>query len=166
MSYFVSKNSHKVVAFNTITLALKQRWTDKPMDDISVAKQGKYIADVWGILTAVRPEFGLLGLADRQGYRATSMAASALSFYGVLAVIDQLWTDGVSVVDAKAFIDKLAPQSSDPSGDWLSRSNPLWLKDGIIYEKTLKSGATTYPTRNNFQTRDAVADLFIDRVTS
>lgn len=160
----VSKNSSKLVAFNTMVKALEQTWADEPTNDLAVAKQGKFIADLWAHLASVRPEFGLVGLIDRQKYRTDSMAGTALSFYGVFAVMDELWRSGANLAAAKASIDKLAPRPGDPSGDWLSRSNPLWLTDGIVHAKTLSSGATAYPTRNNFQTRSAVSDLFLDRI--
>lgn len=158
----VSKSSHKLVAFNTLVLAVREEWDTLPTTDAHIARMGEYILQCWDELAAIRPEFGLVDLKSRQRYRDTSMAGTALSLYGAVAVISRCFEDGLSPAAAAPIIARLGQQPAEAT-DWLDRTDARWQTEGILFPATKADGTTVMRQRNTFQTRARVARLFLER---
>ena len=61
------------------------------MSEADEDAQVEFLVDFWNALVKVRPEFGRLSLKDRRELRGTSIAGTALSIHGAIAVADSLW---------------------------------------------------------------------------
>lgn len=91
----VSASSSKLVAFNTLTQAMESYWHGDPINPSEEALQAKFLVEFWDALVGVRREFGRLGKTERQNLRGTSMAGTALSIHGVIAVADAVYQQGL-----------------------------------------------------------------------
>lgn len=167
----VSKNSPKLTSFNTVSLAVENGWAHTPFDGNAeeVAAQTAWLVQAWDALVEVRPEFGYVSLKQRQQYRQDSMAGSALSVHGVIAVFSAIYPgsdlSALSKLGAKVqLVTSDGAQVLDGGGeprfvDFFSHENPVWEQEGILVQG--KNGLTT---RMSFQTRKAMADALRKQV--
>lgn len=154
MSNTVSAASHKLAGYNTLIKSLEQSWSDVPVSEYQIETQARYISECWSHLVTVRPEYGLSSVKDRRKYRDESIAGSALGIYGALAVIDGCFALGLTVEEAKPYLDKLTGE------DWIAKTDPYWITASVVGPAILADGTTVLRTRNTFQSRNAVAKAF------
>lgn len=125
----VSASSSKLVAFNTLSQALENSWTSEPINSTEETAQTQFLVDFWDALVKIRPEFGRLGRSDRQALRGTSMAGTALSIHGVIAVADEVYRQNL---DAAKVLEPLSEPVfiGGKEIDYFSYENPAWTKMG------------------------------------
>ncbi|GAB2460576.1 hypothetical protein [Xylanimonas ulmi] len=159
----VSASSSKLVAFNTLTQAMESYWQGDPVNPAEEAMQAAFLVKFWDGLVGFRREFGRLGKAERQALRGASMAGTALSVHGVIAVANAIYTQGL---DPQQVLAPLAePVYHGGKGlDYFSYENPVWTKIGALVPATDKGGQDRLTLRMSFQTRKAVADELMRRV--
>ncbi|MCG7320816.1 DNA sulfur modification protein DndB [Arsenicicoccus bolidensis] len=154
----VSASSSKLVAFNTLTQAMENYWSGDPIDEQQEQEQADFLVNFWDDLVAVRREFGRLGKSDRQALRGHSMAGTALSIHGVIALADEICR---GKLDAAKVLPRLQEPVYDGAGnelDYFSYDNPIWVKIGALVQTEDKSGNPRKTLRMSFQSRKAVAD--------
>jgi len=107
---------------------------------------------------AVRPEFGYTTLKQRQQWRQSSVAGTAVSVHGIVAVFAEIYpsTDFSPLSKLKATVP-LLDSSGEPlrdggnqprSVDFFSIDNPLWLNEGIlVYAKNGLTARTSFQGR-------------------
>jgi len=135
----VSASSSKLVAFNTLTQAMESLWHGDPINTLEEQAQAKYLVDFWDTLVAVRREFGRLGKSERQALRGTSMAGTALSVHGVIAVADEIYKRGL---DPRTVLARLAEPEylgGEPV-DYFSYDNPVWARIGALVQDGSRLG--------------------------
>lgn len=153
----VSASSSKLVAFNTLTQAMENSWHGDPINASELAAQAKFLVDFWDALVTVRREFGRLGKADRQALRGSSMAGTALSVHGVIAVADAIYQQNLD--PAKVLAPLQEPYYiGGQAVDYFSYDNPIWTKIGALVTATDSDGEERLQLRMSFQTRKSVAD--------
>jgi len=159
----VSASSSKLVAFNTLSQALENSWTSEPINASEEAAQTQYLVDFWDALVKVRPEFGRLGKSDRQALRGTSMAGTALSIHGVIAVADEVYRQNL---DAHKVLEPLGEPVfvGGKEIDYFSYHNPTWAKIGALVTSEDSAGNERLTLRMSFQTRKAMAEELKRRV--
>jgi hypothetical protein len=155
----VSASSHKLVAFNTLSQAVETFWTADPVNAAEEKEQAAFLVGFWDELVSVRPEFGRLTKSQRQAYRGTSIAGTALSIHGMVAVANAMWEGDLEVAGA---LKKFAEQVSVDGRmvDYFSYDNPIWTDLGVLVNARDKDGGTKKNLRMSFQTRKAVASEF------
>src|SRR5690606_33436705 len=87
----VSASSAKLFAFNTLSKALEDHWADVPYTAEARDEQVAFLVRFWDKLVEVRPEFGRVTIDERRKLRGSSIAGSALSIHGVIAVAADIW---------------------------------------------------------------------------
>jgi hypothetical protein len=155
----VSASSPKLLAFNTLVQAIAGSWQDEPMGETDEDAQAEFLVGFWNALVKVRPEFGRLSLKDRRDLRGSSLAGTALSVHGVMAVADSLWQGHL---DPAASLSGLKDTVvvGGRRVDYLSYENPLWGQIGLLVPATDTAGVTRLTLRMSFQTRDAIGKEF------
>ena len=166
-----SKNSPKLASFNTLSLAFESNWTHTPFDadEAALDAQVNWLVNAWDALVAVRPEFGYTTLKQRQQWRQNSVAGTAVSVHGIVAVFAGLYpsTDLSALSKLKATV-QLLDSSGEPlldgggqprTSDFFSIENPLWLNEGILAHG--KSGLTV---RTSFQGRRMMATILRQQI--
>jgi hypothetical protein len=157
LSNTVSASSSKLVAFNTLTQAVETFWSDEPGSDDEFELQADFLVRFWEVLAAVRPEFGRLGKSARQALRGSSMAGTALTIHGVIAVADGIFRQRLDIATT---LEPLAHTVSTERGevDYFSYENPTWARIGALVSSETRGGEARQTLRMSFQTRKAVAD--------
>jgi len=162
----VSKNSPKLTSFNTVSLAIELNWTHTPFDanEAELKAQAAWLVEAWDALVKVRPEFGYTTLKQRQLWRQTSVAGTAVSVHGAVAVLGDLYPskDFSSLSKLKASVPVLDGSSQpvlDGGGeprttDFFSTENPRWEVEGILV-----NGKNGLLTRMSFHTRRTIASI-------
>lgn len=159
----VSASSSKLVAFNTLTQAMENNWHGDPVNASEEALQAKFLVDFWDALVTVRREFGRLGKTERQALRGSSMAGTALSVHGVIAVADAVYRQRLDP-------SQVLPALAEPvyiggeALDYFSYENPIWTKIGALVPATDSDGSQRLTLRMSFQTRKSVAEELLRRV--
>lgn len=153
----VSASSSKLFAFNTLAQAMEAFWGGEPINQVEEEAQVKFLVQFWDALVSVRKEFGRLGKTDRQALRGSSMAGTALSIHGAIAVASELYKRDL---DASSVLAPLAEPvyNGGEKIDYFSYDNPTWLKIGALSMSEDKAGNARKTLRMSFQTRKAVAD--------
>jgi hypothetical protein len=164
LSNSVSKNSPKLTSFNTISIAIEQGWLHTPFDadEAEMKAQTQWLVEAWDALVKVRPEFGRTDLRQRQQWRHESIAGTAVSIHGVVAVLSAIYPSTDFSVLSKLKVRVPLP---DPPGqptldgqprfcDFFSTENPVWQAEGIVMQ-----GKNGLLTRMSFQTRKAMASI-------
>jgi hypothetical protein len=148
----VSASSPKLFAFNTLTQAMETYWRG---DEEQL--QAEFLVKFWDALVEVRKEFGRLGKSARQELRGASMAGTALSIHGVIAVASEVY---IQDLDPKKVLAPLGePVYYGGKGvDYFSYENPIWMKIGALVSSVGKDGQERQTLRMSFQTRSAVAN--------
>jgi DNA-sulfur modification-associated len=162
----VSANSHKLVAFNTLSQAVEAFWSGDPIDEVGEKADAQYLIDFWDELVMVRPEFGRLSKTDRQQVRGSSIAGTALSIHGVLALADAMRTGGTPVTALGALQDQVTinENSQERKVDYFDYDNPLWTSIGVLVLSKDRTGNTRKTLRMSFQTRKALGTALIDKL--
>lgn len=153
----VSASSSKLVAFNTLSQALESFWTAEPLNRLEEDAQVKFLTDFWDALVTVRPEFGRMSKINRLALRGSSMAGTALSIHGLIAVANEVYAKDL---DPATLLGPLGQtvDVDDEAVDYFSYDNPAWLKLGALVEVEDVEGNVKKQLRMSFQTRRAMAE--------
>ena len=152
----VSGSSSKLFAFNTLAEAMEAFWTGEPINVSEEEEQVKFLVDFWDALVSVRREFGRLGKSDRQALRGSSMAGTALSIHGVIAVASEIYNKSLDPTSLLAPLGEPVKYGEEQV-DYFSYDNPTWLRIGALSLSEDKTGNTRKTLRMSFQTRKAIA---------
>lgn len=151
----ISKRNPRLCAFNTLSCAFEQHWTDiDPDDEAAVRNDLDYLLRFWDKLVVVRPELGKLDITRRKKLRETFLVDSALAITAYVALARKMREQGVGL----AALEKLAQQvtANGKPVDYFSRENPLWEKTGVLVPATKKDGTKALNLRNARQSREAM----------
>lgn len=154
----VSASSSKLFAFNTLTQAMESFWHGDPVNKTEEQAQAQYLVDFWDALATVRPEFGRLGKTDRTALRGTSMAGTALTIHGVIAVAYEIYKRNLEPAEVLAPLAEPVYVEGEKV-DYFSYKNPVWGKLGALVSTEGKQ-----QLRMSFQTRRSVANELMRRV--
>jgi hypothetical protein len=160
----VSASSAKLFAFNTLSRALEDHWSDVPFTPEARDAQVAFLVLFWDKLVQVRPEFGRLHIDERKKLRGTSLAGSALSIHGVIAIAAAIWATPAKDL---TLLDRLAEPAVVGTGhsvDYFSYSNPDWQKIGVLVSTVTAGGDAKLALRSSFQTRKAASDSMLAKV--
>lgn len=154
----VSASSSKLFAFNTLTQAMESFWKGEPTNSQEEQSQAAFLVDFWNALQAVRPEFGRLGKTDRTSLRGTSMAGTALSIHGIIAIASAIYSRKLDPVSTLANLGNPVTVDGE-SVDYFSYRNPTWQRIGALVDTNGRP-----QLRMSFQSRRAVAAEFLNRL--
>ena len=162
----VSANSHKLVAFNTLSQAVEAFWSGDPIDEVGEKADAQYLIDFWDELVMIRPEFGRLSKPERHQVRSSSVAGTALSIHGVVALADAMRIAGTPLTALGALKDQVTinEDGNERKVDYFDYANPLWTSIGVLVLSRDKAGNARKTLRMSFQTRRAVGTALIDKV--
>lgn len=162
----VSANSHKLVAFNTLSQAVESFWSGDPIDEAGEKADAQFLIDFWDELVAVRPEFGRLSKSERQQVRGTSVAGTALSIHGAIALADQMRTAAAPLTKLSALQSRVVinQDGDDRTIDFFDYANPLWTNIGVLVLSQDKAGNSRKTLRMSFQTRKAMGMALVEKV--
>lgn len=161
----VSASSAKIFAFNTLSKAMQDHWSDIPYSAEDRDEQVAFLIDFWDHLVDVRPEFGMLPIEKRKEIRGSSLAGTALSIHGVVAVAARIWaTEDKDMACLKVLAEPAKTGNGAHDVDYFSYSNPMWQRLGVLVSSVTSAGDTRLTVRSSFQTRKAVADSLVARV--
>jgi hypothetical protein len=162
----VSANSHKLAAFNTLSQAVEGFWSGDPIDEAGEKADSKYLIDFWDELVTVRPEFGKLSKTERQEVRGSSMAGTALSIHGAVALADAMRRTETPLSALRALRDAVTINEGgrERKVDYFDYDNPLWTSIGALVLSQDKAGATRKSLRMSFQTRKAVGGALVAKL--
>ena len=163
----VSASSPKLAAFNTLSQSVETFWSSDPVGETEEKAQAQYLVEFWDELVATRPEFGRLGAADRKAVRGSSVAGTALSIHGVVALADAMYINSVPLTELgklKSSVIVTEPGKADQLVDYFDYVNPEWTDRGILVLSKDKAGNTRKTLRMSFQTRKAMGDALMDKV--
>ncbi|MFF2243301.1 DNA sulfur modification protein DndB [Arthrobacter sp. NPDC058130] len=147
----VSASSSKLFAFNTLTQAMESFWHGDPVNKTEEEAQGRFLVDYWDALVSIRPEFGRLGKTERTALRGTSMAGTALSIHGIIAIAYEIYKRDLNSQEVLAPLAEPVYTDGDRV-DYFSYKNPVWTKLGALVDTNGKQ-----QLRMSFQTRRTVA---------
>jgi hypothetical protein len=101
-------------------------------------------------------EFGRLTTERRKQVRGSSIAGTALSVHGLIAVADALFRYGI---DPATVLPKLndTVEVDGAEVDYFSYDNPLWLRIGVLALAESKDGTQRKQLRVSFPSRRAMA---------
>jgi hypothetical protein len=159
----VSASSSKLVAFNTLTQAMESFWEGDPVNQAEEETQTKALVTFWDSLVAVRKEFGRLGKSQRQALRGTSMAGTALSIHGVIAIANEIYQNDLDPMTVLAPLGEPVFVGGQEI-DYFSYDNPVWSRIGALVVTQDDDGTERKQLRMSFQTRKAVAEELKRRV--
>ena len=159
----VSASSSKLVAFNTLTQAMESYWHGDPVNQVEEEAQAKFLVDFWDALVAKRREFGRIGKTERQSLRGTSMAGTALSIHGVIAIAYEVYKRDLEPGTVLGRLAEPIYIGGEPI-DYFSYENPAWTKTGALVLAEDRDGNPRKTLRMSFQTRKSVADELKHRV--
>jgi hypothetical protein len=154
----VSASSHKLCAFNTLSQAMETFWRGEPLTEEEELAQAGYLVDFWDELVAVRPEFGRLTTDRRRRVRGSSIAGTALSIHGLIAVADVLNRHDIDPTSVLPQLKDTAVVDDGAPVDYFSYDNPLWLRIGVLALAESKDGTPRKQLRVSFPSRRAMAD--------
>lgn len=154
----VSASSSKLFAFNTLTQAMESFWQGEPINHVEEQEQATFLVQFWDELVAVRREFGRLGKSERVALRGTSMAGTALSIHGVIAVASGIYKQHLDAATALAKLGQPVPANGQLV-DYFSYENPTWQRIGALVDANGR-----FQLRMSFQSRRAVATELTQRV--
>jgi len=157
----VSASSHKLFAFNTLSEAIERFWDAEPLTEKDEDEQVAYLVRFWDELVRVRPEFGRLPKSGRTELRGQSMAGTALSIHGVIAIAYDLYRLDWNLRETLARLKE--PELIEIEGgtrevDYFSYDNPTWVSAGLLVPGKSKDGEERKTLRMSFQTRNAMAN--------
>ena len=154
----VSASSSKLFAFNTLVQAMEALWQGEPTNQIEEKAQAEFLVQFWDALVSVRKEFGRLGKSERVALRGTSMAGTALSIHGIIAVASAIYRQELDVASVLAPLGEPVYVNGERV-DYFSYSNPTWQRIGAIVDTDGR-----FQLRMSFQSRRAIATELLRRV--
>lgn len=160
----VSASSAKLFAFNTLSKALEDHWGDIPHTADARDEQVAFMVRFWDKLVEVRPEFGRVSIDERKKLRGSSIAGSALSIHGVIAIASDIWRTKDRDVDCVKRLAEPATAGNGTPVDYFAYKNPDWQAMGVLVSSVTASGEARLTIRSSFQTRKAVADALLSKV--
>lgn len=160
----VSASSAKLFAFNTLSKALEDHWSDIPHNVASRDEQVAYLIKFWDQLVEVRPEFGRVSIDDRRKLRGSSIAGSALSIHGIIAIAADIWRTEDRDLECLKRLAEPATAGNGTPVDYFAYKNPDWQSMGVLVSSVTASGEARLTIRSSFQTRKAVADALLAKV--
>lgn len=164
LSNSVSASSAKLVAFNTLSKAFEDHWSDLPFNEQARSDQVEFLLKFWDALVSVRPEFGRVTTDVRKRFRGSSVAGSALSVHGVIAIAAAIWSTPAKDLSVLGHLKDVATTGSGASVDYFSYNNPDWQKIGVLVSSVTSGGVARLTLRTSFQTRKAAADSVLAKV--
>lgn len=160
----VSASSNKLAAFNTFSKAMETAWP-APVSEQEQEEQIAFLVRYWDRLATTCPAFGVLSLEERKTYRGSSLAGSALSLYGALAIARAIWKSADrNDLSPLSRLTEPAHTGDGQTVDFFSYQNPDWTKIGALVSATTRGGDTRLTLRNSFQSRKAVSDCMLRKV--
>jgi len=160
----VSASSAKLFAFNTLSKALEDHWSDIPHTTAGRDEQVKFLVDFWDKLVEIRPEFGRVSIDERKKFRGSSIAGSALSIHGIVAIAADIWRTEDRDLDCLKRLAEPATAGNGTPVDYFAYKNPDWQAMGVLVSAVTASGEARLTIRSSFQTRKAVADALLTKV--
>jgi hypothetical protein len=154
----VSASSSKLFAFNTLTQAMELFWKGEPIGAAEEQSQAAFLAAFWDALVTVRREFGRLGKSDRTSLRGTSMAGTALSIHGLIAVASAIYAKKLDPASALARLGEPVVVDGEPV-DYFSYRNPTWQRIGALVDAEGR-----HQLRMSFQSRRAVVSELLNQL--
>jgi hypothetical protein len=154
----VSASSSKLFAFNTLTQAMESFWKGEPTNAAEEQSQAAFLVGFWQALVDVRREFGRLGKSDRMSLRGTSMAGTALSIHGLIAVASAIYAKKLDPASVLAQLGEPVIVGDEPV-DYFSYLNPTWQRIGALVDADGRP-----QLRMSFQSRRAMAGELLSRV--
>lgn len=143
-----------VVTLSTLREMLKHASEIEGVDETEIEGFATVAAKLLELLTQVRPELGILSLAERKAVRARSLVDAPIMFQGYSALISDFNSDVAKLGLHGAIslwrrrLSRLAASvvySEDGwAGDFFDKSNPMWSRLGIV-----KPGVSGRPTVSN-----------------
>lgn len=165
LSNTVSASSAKLVAFNTLVQAIENYWQPEALTAVDEKTHADYLIRVWDDVVKVRPEFGRVTKSARKEMRGSTVAGTAVSIYGIVAIASAMFESG-EAPSAARFVALKADVKGGNGGmvDYMSYDNDLWTKIGVLVLSEDKGGNPKKSLRMSFQTRKAMADEMLRRV--
>lgn len=180
----VSRESSKLVAYNTLLTAFKGGYTADVEDKSVWDRELGWLLEFWDELVGAVSELGRVTLAQRKEYRRESIAGSATMIHAYVHLADHLRIQGIPPEMIGALRDltitlpddglrtAISPLSGTPEPlhragavvSYFSPDSPLWSSIGVVVAKSNKDGSTSAEVRNAFQTREAAARALIDAI--
>jgi hypothetical protein len=160
----VSASSAKLFAFNTLSKALEDHWSDIPYTEAARNEQVDFLIQFWDRLVEVRPEFGRVSIDERKKFRGSSIAGSALSIHGVVAVAAEIWRTKDRDLDCLKRLAEPATAGNGAPVGYFAYKNPDWQSVGVLVSSVTAGGEARLTIRSSFQTRKAVADALLAKV--
>ena len=159
----LSQRNPRLCAFNTLSRAFEEHWTDFNQDDEAALQKGvDHLVSFWDKLVGVRPELGKLDITRRKKVRETSLVDSALAIAAYVALA-RLMRD--HDVDLSA-LDRLTAtiMVNEKVIDFLSRENPLWEEIGVLVPVTKRNGTKALNLRNAKEPRKEMLKRLADLI--
>lgn len=163
----VSASSSKLMAFNTLSQAIEGFWANDPVGEAQIEADADYIVSFWDELVQVRPEFGNLSKSERQAFRGASVAGTAVSIHGVIALASKMRAEGIPLSELKNLKSSvIVTEEGEPDRavDFFDYANELWTSIGVLVVSTDKTGALRKTLRMSFQTRKAFGDALTSKL--
>lgn len=143
-----------IVTLSTLRESLKAAADFDSLDETEMEGIAQVAAKFFMLLTNIRPEIGIMTLAERKIVRSQSLVDSPIMFQGYGALIADFHLDFSKLgmtESIRIWHEKLSKLSSNViytygtwSGDFFDKNNPLWTRLGI-----LKPGLSGQPTVSN-----------------
>lgn len=159
----VTSKDHRLAGFNTFAQAVDAAWGKVLTTEKEVEEVAKYLDEFWTQLVSNLPDLGIVSLNRRKQVREKSLVGNALAIYGYMAVAKELWDKRGA--DGKVDFAPLAALAADD--EWFSTDAPHWRANGVMVPQRDRATGKIRGHRisNSFQTRKAMADAMLDRMS-
>jgi DNA-sulfur modification-associated len=154
----LSAKNPRLAAFNTLSVAFENAWSDIEEIDAAVA----WFCDFWERVVEIRPEMGRLSLVERQRVRRNSIIGSALGVHGLVGLARRIYDGKVDMNVLGALAEKVTVEGHEV--DYFAFENPEWRDRGILVPAVTKGGGTVLNLRNALQTRRIMAEALAAKV--
>jgi DNA-sulfur modification-associated len=150
----LTASNANVVTLSTLRESLKAAVETDGLDESEMEGTALVASKFLTMLSKIRPEIGLLTIAERKQVRQQSLVDAPVMFqgYGALIADFNLEVSRLGMAKAeKLWVSKLNNlsrrieyQDGEWTGDLFSKSNPVWSRIGVV-----KPGLSGQPTINN-----------------
>ena len=132
----LSKNSSKVITFNTLAKGIEEGFPNLDESNFDLIRD--YLVEFVDHLIQIRPEAGYLPLSERLQVRSNSIGDSGLIYNTYFKIAGDLrthndWKERVNKLGEDYLYEKLGMTWK---GDLMSRNNPVWLQTVLVPTKT------------------------------